>query len=162
MTAALFDAGSGGDRDSPTDPLPFQQCQRTPVVPTRKLKPGRAKKSAAGAARGRSRAAPRAKVPAADAVLAEHPLWNGKDHSLTWRGRVVKHFKAAAPSQEAVLAAFQAAGWLPCIPVEAVAPYGLHGKNRLRNTLTNLTHGCGRYLRFWLEGNGTRMRWAPR
>ena len=45
--------------------------------------------------------------------------------------KVVKHFKAAAPFQEAILAAFEAAGWTSCILVERVARNGLSGKNRL-------------------------------
>ena len=37
------------------------------------------------------------------------PVWDGANHTLTWQGQLVKHFKAAAPRQEAILAAFQKA-----------------------------------------------------
>lgn len=128
----------------------------------RTLTPPRAKKHATRAALPHSNAAPRARMPVADIALAEKPRWNAADHTLTWRRQVVKHFKAAAPFQEAILAAFEAAGWPSCILVECVARNGLDGKGRLRNTLTNLTTALRPYLRFRLEGNGARVCWEPR
>ena len=131
-------------------------------MPKRTLKLPRTKSQAARTTLARSSPASRAGVPVVRTAPAEKPRWNAPDHTLTWRGQVVKHYKAAAPFQEAILAAFEAAGWPSFILVERVAHNGLDGKNRLRNTVANLTHTLHPNLRFGLEGNGTRIRWEPR
>lgn len=131
-------------------------------MPKQNLKPRRPKRHAARATPARSSPASRARVPLAGTAPAEKPHWNAADHTFTWRGQIVKHFKAAAPFQEAILAAFELAGWPSCILLERVAFKGLDGKNRLQNTVANLTFTVHPYLRFRLEGNGTRIRWEPR
>jgi hypothetical protein len=130
-------------------------------VPKRKLEPRGPKKHAARSARARSSTAARARLPVADIAPSDKPQWDEKEHTLIWRGQVVKHYKADAPFQEAVFAAFQVAGWPSCVRLELVARNGL-GKDRLRDTIRNVNRSVHRYLRFRLEGNGTRICWERR
>lgn len=90
---------------------------------------------------------------------ATSPAWDGEAHTLTWRGTVLKHFRAAAPLQEAILTAFQDAGWPPCIRVESIAVPALQRKLHLRYTISNLNRGLEPWLRFGLEGGGPRIYW---
>lgn len=130
-------------------------------MPKRQLEPRGPKQHAARAARARSSAAARASLPVADIAPSEKPRWDEKEHTLIWRGQVVKHYKADAPFQEAVFAAFQLAGWPSCILLDLVARNGL-GKDRLRDTIKNVNRSVHCCLRFRLEGNGTRIRWERR
>jgi len=72
------------------------------------------------------------------------PRWNAGVHTLFLRKRRVKHYKLAAPNQEPVLAAFEAAGWPPSI--EFRFPHGQrgNGKIRLRNTIHDLNRSVRR------------------
>ncbi len=128
-------------------------------MPKRRAKPDRSKRRTTTHAPRRSRAAP----AAADRGLAPEadptPSWDAKEHTLTWQGRVVKHFKGDAPSQEAILAGFQAAGWPHCILAASVMPAATRTKRLLRATVENLTRSVEPALRFGLEGNGTRICW---
>ncbi len=93
----------------------------------------------------------------AGAVPAAAPAWDPAQHTLSWSGRLVKHFRAEAPYQELILAAFDGAGWPACLPFAALAGAGLNGKDRLRDTIRNLNRSVRPYLRFRLEGSGTRV-----
>jgi hypothetical protein len=68
---------------------------------------------------------------------------------------VVKRWKRHAPEQEAVLKAFEAAGWPECILDPLDAADGLDAKERLRETVKSLnkklTPGT---IRFHANGNG--------
>jgi hypothetical protein len=87
------------------------------------------------------------------------PVWDAKRHQLTLGGHVVKHFKATAPCQEAILAAFQRAGSPVSIPAARLSQCRLDGKRRLRQAVDNLRRTCAGRLKFHLEGNGSRIRW---
>ncbi len=93
---------------------------------------------------------------------ARRPAWDAERHTLSWAGRPVKHFRAAAPQQEAILAAFQAARWKSFIPAKEPAAAGLGRKDRLRDTIANLNRSVRPHLAFRLEGGGTRVCWEPR
>ncbi len=90
------------------------------------------------------------------------PVWDAKRHTLTWGGQVVKHFKSEAPCQEAILAAFQAAGWEACITFEIDAADGVNGKDRLCDAIRNLNRSVRPHLHFSQEGNGSRLCWSAR
>ncbi len=92
---------------------------------------------------------------------APPPFWDAAAHTLYWRRRVVKRFRGEAPNQEAVLAAFQAAGWPRCLAVRLPRAAGVSPKARLHDTIKNLNRGVRPFLRFRQEGNGTRVRWEP-
>jgi hypothetical protein len=80
-------------------------------------------------------------------------------HTLHVRGWPVKHFKRFAPVQEAVLTAFQDAGWPPFLPTEPIhLPRG-NGKARLRDAVRNLNRSVSPHLHFRLEGSGGRICW---
>jgi hypothetical protein len=93
---------------------------------------------------------------------AELPSWDAAQHTLSWRGQVVKRFKEEAPCQEAILSAFQAANWEDCI--EVVLPQELRAdvKRRLRDAVRNLNRSVRPHLHFSQEGCGSRVRWRPR
>ena len=87
------------------------------------------------------------------------PVWEANEHQLTLGGRIVKHFRSAAPCQEAILAAFQLAGWPASIPSDRLAQCKLDGKKRLRQAVDNLRRSCAGRLTFHLEGNSRGIRW---
>jgi hypothetical protein len=87
------------------------------------------------------------------------PVWDPELHTLSWRGRIVKHFKSEAPHQEAVLGAFQANNWRASIMLPPAGPAEFLGKESLRNTIRNLNRSVRPYLHFRLEGNGSRVCW---
>jgi hypothetical protein len=94
------------------------------------------------------------------AIRAEVPQWDAEQHTLNWRGRAVKHFRREAPFQEAILAAFQANGWAPCVTVSLPRDQGVSPKERLHETIKNLNRGLRPHLRFTQEGNGSRVGWV--
>jgi hypothetical protein len=88
------------------------------------------------------------------------PYWSDKEHTLFWRGRVVKHFRHEAPNQEAVLRTFQAALWRPCVAVRLREDVGvISPKERLHFTIKNLNRNVRPHLKFRQEGCGGRVRW---
>ena|SRR5437667_12038813 len=88
------------------------------------------------------------------------PVWNAKQYVLTL-GRVrVKQFTAVAPCQEAILAAFERAGWPAAIPAHRLERLMKGGKKGLRQTVSNLRRSCTPYLTFGLQRNGSRITWA--
>jgi len=89
----------------------------------------------------------------------EVPAWDADKYTLTWRNSILKHFRARAPLQEAILATFHAAGWPPCIAVARIAVPVLPPKSQLRNTVSNLNRSLAPWLRFGLEGGGSRIHW---
>jgi hypothetical protein len=89
----------------------------------------------------------------------EVPRWDEEEHTLYWRGRVVKCFREDAPCQEAILSTFQAADWAGCVEVNLPRDGGTDAKQRLRDAVRNLNRGVRPYLRFRQEGCGSRVRW---
>jgi hypothetical protein len=90
---------------------------------------------------------------------AAHPYWDARGHTLYWAGRLVKHFKADAPYQEAILNAFQVAKWPAVVTVRLLGDSDCFSKDRVRNTIRNLNRVAGPHLAFHQEGNGGRVRW---
>jgi hypothetical protein len=90
----------------------------------------------------------------------ETPYWSDKEHTLFWRGRVVKHFRHEAPNQETVLRTFQATDWHQCVAVCLREDVGVvSSKERLHFTIKNLNRTLRPHLRFRQEGCGGRVRW---
>jgi hypothetical protein len=101
----------------------------------------------------------RATPSAAGDRPAETPDWNANEHTLRWQGHVIKHFKAQAPYQEALLEELATQGWSPSITLEFGAAHPLHRKDRLSKTVKNLNQSVKPYLHFSLEGSATRLCW---
>jgi hypothetical protein len=97
-------------------------------------------------------------VPQA-AARPDVPFWDTRKHTLYWRGEVVKHFRADAPYQEAILSAFQRARWAPTISAQIPCGDEVFTKDRLRDTLKNLNRVARPHFRFHQEGNGGRLYW---
>jgi hypothetical protein len=106
---------------------------------------------------GRLRA--RASAASKPAAALEKAWWDAGAHTFYWLGKIVKHFRGEPQYQEAVLAAFEQAGWPPCLPVAALAGAGLAGKHRLQVTIRKLNQSVKPQLRFGLEGHGSRVYW---
>jgi hypothetical protein len=93
-------------------------------------------------------------------VAKEAPRYDASRRALSWCDVVVKRLKRDAPSQEAVLEAFEAVGWPQRIddPLEEV--YGLDAKERLRETVKSLNRGLTQgTIRFHADGTGSGMCW---
>lgn len=89
----------------------------------------------------------------------ETPRWDALRHELSWRGQLIKHFKAEAPNQEAILAAFEESRWAEVIDI-ALEPGRATPKARLHDTIRNLNRSVRPWLHFWQEGSGTRVGWS--
>jgi len=96
----------------------------------------------------------------AEGQASEAPRWERHLHTLFWRGQEVAHFRREAPSQEAVLDAFQARRWARCVEV-TLACAGACPKAGLHNAVKNLNRKVKPYLQFGQEGNGSRVSWQP-
>jgi hypothetical protein len=97
----------------------------------------------------------------ADSRIAEVPWWNAAEHTLSWDGRAIKHFKRDAPHQEAILGVFQWRGWVRCVDVTLPKENGVNRKMRLHDAVKNLSRSVKPHLRFHQEGNGNRVSWEP-
>lgn len=94
--------------------------------------------------------------------LDKRPQWDATARVLWWEGTVVKHFKVPAANQELVLAAFQEEGWPPSIYDPLQPAPGIDAKRRLHDTINRLNRNQRqRLLRFFGNGNGQAIRWAP-
>lgn len=87
------------------------------------------------------------------------PFWDASTHTLYWRGEPVKHFRADAPHQEAILDSFQESGWPRCLSVSLPRDDEISPKERLHDTVKNLNRNVRPYLRFAQEGSGGRVIW---
>jgi hypothetical protein len=87
------------------------------------------------------------------------PWWDGHQHTLLWKGKVVKHFKSDAPYQEGILAAFQRVQWARFISIHFPEDRGVNSKERLHDTIKNLNRNVRPHLRFHQEGSGSRVSW---
>jgi len=85
--------------------------------------------------------------------------WDARRHTLWLGRRVLKHFKHQAPSEEAVLAAFEGQDWRPVIEAGALERSLFKTKAKLRDTIRNLNRSVRPWLHFFQEGSGTRIGW---
>jgi hypothetical protein len=93
---------------------------------------------------------------------AQQPQWDATARILSWRGEVVKHFRVPAANQELVLSAFQEEGWPASIYDPLQPAPGIDAKRRLHDTINRLNRNQRRrLLRFFGNGNGQAIRWAP-
>lgn len=89
------------------------------------------------------------------------PGYDALSRRLSWRGGVVKTLAREAACQEAVLLAFQQAGWPALLddPLEVEA--GVDVKARLRQTVKSLNKRLRPgTIRFHADGTGRAVRWA--
>lgn len=104
-----------------------------------------------------------AAVTATTSPLDKRPQWDATARILWWEGEVVKHFKVPAANQELVLSAFQEEGWPPSIYDPLQPAPGIDAKRRLHDTINRLNRNQHhRLLRFFGNGNGQAIRWAPK
>jgi hypothetical protein len=95
---------------------------------------------------------------AGERVRQEKPVWDAEGHTLFWRGERIKHFRQVAPVQEALLAAFQRAGWNAFLDVALLWPC-FATKQVLCDTVRNLNRSVRPHLHFSQEGSGSRCCW---
>jgi hypothetical protein len=97
--------------------------------------------------------------PALDAGI-ERPRWDPDRLELRLGSVVVKQFKAPAPNQETVLAAFEEEGW-PARIDDPLPPHSdIDPKRRLNDTIKCLNRSQKRtLLRFLGDGTGEGVRW---
>jgi hypothetical protein len=89
----------------------------------------------------------------------DHPSWDKKSRTLSWRGKLVKRFRLDAANQQAVLEAFEEQGWAHCILVVMPADGAVASKERLHDTLKNLNRSVKPHLRF--NQAGSQVAWEP-
>jgi hypothetical protein len=95
----------------------------------------------------------------ATAPAEDRPFWNAEEHSLYWRGQLLKHFRQEAPLQEAILNAFQQRHWRRCVPAPRQCVPGGIRKDQLHDAVKHLNRSVGPWLRFRQEGCGSRLCW---
>lgn len=95
------------------------------------------------------------------------PRWNSELRILSVDDVTVKRFQRPAPSQQAILAAFEEEGWPlriddPLIPAKGMQLSQI--KDRLRSTVADLNraqHGRTR-VQFHTDGTGQGILWTLR
>jgi hypothetical protein len=88
------------------------------------------------------------------------PSWNADLHELRMDGRLVKHFKRPAASQELILAAFEEESWPDGVDDPLPMTHGIDSKHRLHFTVHHLNRGQRPFLiRFSVNGHGQRVYW---
>ncbi len=96
-----------------------------------------------------------------DPYALDRPQWDSQRRQLRFKGQLVKGYRVPAPMQEAILAAFEAAGWPHCIVGPVDEDHALAPKQRLPNTIRALNRSQSRLvLRFHGDGTGSRVCWA--
>ncbi len=102
----------------------------------------------------------REKPPGRHSRAAAVPLWDRQRRILRMDGCVVKQFQTPSPSQEAVLMAFEEAGW-PAAIDDPLPPHpGQDARRRLRNTIQSLNaNQTTPLLHFRSDGAGGRILW---
>jgi hypothetical protein len=90
------------------------------------------------------------------------PSFDAGERVLRWRGEAVKCLRREAPTQAAILEAFERAGWPRHLDDPLDREPGLDPKERLRETVKSLNRGLRPgSLRFHTDGTGCGVRWAP-
>lgn len=98
--------------------------------------------------------------PVARAVETNVPQWDRDRQELRVGNRVVKRFKAPAPNQEAILAAFEEEDWPTRIDDPLPPRVDLDPKRRLHDTINSLNRNQKlRLVRFFGDGSGEGIRW---
>src|SRR5262249_20753115 len=88
------------------------------------------------------------------------PSWDRDRRELRLGGVLVKRFKAPAPNQEAILAAFEEEGWPPRIDDPISPQLSQDPKHRLHDTINALNrHQKNRLVGFLGDGSGEGVRW---
>lgn len=88
------------------------------------------------------------------------PVWDRDRQELRLGEVLIKRFKAPAPNQEAVLAAFQEEGWPVRIDDPISPKRDQDPKRRLHDTINALNRNHRRpALRFMGDGSGVGVRW---
>jgi len=89
------------------------------------------------------------------------PSWDDQTRILRLGPHIVKRFTQPAPDQEAILAAFEEAGWPRKID-DPLPPKGKIGpKQRLRATIRGLNgHQKKKVIRFFGDGTGEGICWV--
>jgi hypothetical protein len=88
------------------------------------------------------------------------PRWDAAARTLWWEGRVAKRLLRGAPAQEAVLAAFEGAGWPGRIDDPLEPDPEADPKGRLRETVKSLNARLkAGTIRFHADGTGRGVLW---
>ena len=88
------------------------------------------------------------------------PHWDRRRRVLSVGGRIVKKYRVPAPSQEAVLDAFQRERWPHQIDDSLPYRAGRNPKNRLHDTINHLNQNQQeRLIRFFGNGTGEGVCW---
>ncbi len=89
------------------------------------------------------------------------PCWDGDRHTLCVGRYLIKVFRQPAPNQEAVLAAFEAAGWRPRVANPLPPVLEIDDRQLLHDTIHNLNRfHRHRLLRFHGDGSGLGVCWS--
>jgi hypothetical protein len=93
-------------------------------------------------------------------TLGRVPVWDRDRQTLHLGDVLVKHFKTAAPNQEAILSAFEEDGWPPRIDDPIPPLPGQDPKARLHDTINALNRNQKRRLIHFLgDGRGQGVLW---
>lgn len=100
---------------------------------------------------------------AAGPAAGDRPCWDAGRRELWFRGRLVKRYLRPAPSQEAILAAFEEEGWPPHIDDPLPSRPGEDPADRLHEAVRGLNRAQARaLLHFRCDGHGQGVVWEPR
>ncbi len=93
-------------------------------------------------------------------AAAGRPQWDPQRRVLRMGDQLVKCFRLTAPNQEAVLTAFEDAGWPQRIANPLSEQPGQDSQNRLHDTIKGLNqHQTVRLLKFLGDGTGQGVLW---
>lgn len=99
-------------------------------------------------------------VTAANGVEKNVPEWDRDRQELRAGNILIKRFKAPAPNQEAILAAFEEENWPTRIDDPLPPRVDLDPKRRLHDTINSLNRNQkSRLVRFFGDGSGEGVRW---
>jgi hypothetical protein len=91
------------------------------------------------------------------------PNWDADTRELRFGTTLVKRFREPAPTQIAILTAFQEERWPPGIDDPLSPKDHTPPKQRLRDTIRRLNrHQANRLIVFCGDGTGTRVLWRRR
>ena len=90
----------------------------------------------------------------------EKPTWDQERRELWFRGTLCKSFRQPAKNQEAVLNAFQEAGWPPRMDDPIPPSLEVDPKERLAETCRSLRRNP--LLEFERDGTGEAVLWSPK
>lgn len=117
-----------------------------------------------GARFARQMLAPEPTAARVDAVPADEgaakPVWDAARRMLLISGRVVKHFRVPAPSQEIILNAFAEEDWAPRVDDPLPPEPETDPKRRVQSAIMCLNRNQrARLIRFRGDGTGTGILW---